>query len=79
MAKCPNCGKSMSCGCQKRTLPNGSQGCTSCLGKGEVATKAPVPVMKEARKIPVTTQSKRPVSLNVWGKERYKDLTKFTK
>jgi len=79
MAKCPNCGSSMTCSCQKRTLPNGSQGCTNCLGKTAGATKAPVPVINQARKAPVTIEGKAPVSLNVWGKERYKSLSKFTK
>jgi len=31
MAKCPNCGTAMSCGCQKRTLPNGKMGCSRCV------------------------------------------------
>lgn len=30
MAKCPNCNAAMSCGCQKRTLPNGKTGCSKC-------------------------------------------------
>lgn len=79
MAKCPNCNSSMTCSCQKRTLPNGSQGCTSCLGKTPGATKGPVPVIKQAKRNPVTIEGKAPVSLNVWGKERYKNLNKFTK
>lgn len=79
MAKCQNCGSSMSCSCQKRTLPNGAQGCTSCLGKVAGASKAPQAVARPVRKPAVTIEGKAPVSLNVWGKERYKDLTKFTK
>jgi hypothetical protein len=33
MAKCANCGATMTCGCQKRTLPNGKQGCSKCATK----------------------------------------------
>lgn len=31
MSKCPNCGKAMSCGCQRRQLPNGKMGCSTCV------------------------------------------------
>jgi hypothetical protein len=31
MSKCPNCGTTLSCGCQKRTLANGTQGCSKCI------------------------------------------------
>ena len=31
MSKCPNCGAGMSCGCQKRQLPNGKMGCSKCV------------------------------------------------
>lgn len=31
MSKCPNCGTTMSCGCQKRTLANGKSGCSKCI------------------------------------------------
>jgi hypothetical protein len=31
MSKCPNCGAAMSCGCQRRTLPNGKAGCSKCI------------------------------------------------
>ena len=31
MAQCSNCKKTMSCGCQKRTSPEGVVGCTSCI------------------------------------------------
>lgn len=33
MAKCSNCGKTLSCGCQKRQLSDGKMGCTSCASK----------------------------------------------
>ena len=75
MANCPNCGSALSCGCQKRTLPNGAQGCANCLGKVAGASKAPTAVVNKA-KAPVTIQGKAPVSLNVWGKDRYKNVQK---
>lgn len=79
MSKCPNCGASITCGCQKRTLPNGSQGCSSCLGKTQGASKAPViQRTKPASKPAVTIEGKAPVS-NIWGPDRYKNLNKFTK
>jgi hypothetical protein len=31
MSKCPNCGAGMSCGCQRRQLPNGKMGCSTCI------------------------------------------------
>jgi hypothetical protein len=31
MSKCANCGATLSCGCQKRTLANGKQGCSKCI------------------------------------------------
>lgn len=76
MATCPNCGSNLTCGCQKRTLPNGSQGCANCLGKTAGASKAPTPVAKQPKRAPVTIQGKAPVSLNVWGKDRYKTVSK---
>jgi hypothetical protein len=33
MAKCANCGSNITCGCQRRTLPDGKQGCTNCANK----------------------------------------------
>jgi hypothetical protein len=30
MSQCPNCGAAMSCGCQKKVLPNGKIGCAKC-------------------------------------------------
>lgn len=66
MSSCPNCGARLSCGCQKRTLPNGKQGCSSC------ATKT--------QKVTAQTQSSVPtVNTNKWGPNRYLNLKKFTK
>lgn len=36
MAKCGNCGATLTCGCQKRMLPNGKSGCTKCASKPPV-------------------------------------------
>lgn len=33
MSKCANCGATLSCGCQKRTTPDGKQACTKCIHK----------------------------------------------
>lgn len=41
MGKCPNCGAGMSCGCQKRTLPNGKVGCSKCANKPPTPPAAP--------------------------------------
>lgn len=30
MSKCPNCGNTLTCGCQKRKLANGKIGCSKC-------------------------------------------------
>lgn len=38
---CPNCGKSLSCGCQKRVASDGKQVCTSCIGAYEVNKNKP--------------------------------------
>lgn len=37
MSKCPNCGSTLTCGCQKRKLANGKMGCTKCAN--QVPTK----------------------------------------
>ena len=79
MAKCLNCGSNLTCGCQKRKLPNGTSGCASCLGKVAGASKTPVIVGKQQRKAPVTIQGKAPVTNSVWGADRYKNLQNFTK
>jgi hypothetical protein len=40
--KCPNCGATFTCGCQKRATADGKQGCTKCINtlkKDKVASK----------------------------------------
>ena len=36
-AACPNCGTSLSCGCQKRTASNGNPVCANCITDYETA------------------------------------------
>lgn len=38
MSKCPNCGTTMSCGCQRRSLPNGKPGCSKCVNNSTPST-----------------------------------------
>lgn len=64
MATCANCGATLSCGCQKRTLPNGKSGCSNCANK----------VTKTTTATPTVQPTK-----TVWGPDRYKHLQKFTK
>jgi hypothetical protein len=33
MSKCANCGATLSCGCQRRTLANGKSGCAKCINQ----------------------------------------------
>ena len=66
MSSCPNCGAKLSCGCQKRTLPNGKQGCSSC------ATKVQKVATETKKTVPT-------VNTNTWGPNRYLNLKKFTK
>ncbi len=40
MSKCTNCGATLSCGCQKRTGPNGKQMCTKCIHTPKPVDKA---------------------------------------
>lgn len=37
--KCANCGATLSCGCQKRTAPDGKQVCTKCVHSYEAKKK----------------------------------------
>jgi hypothetical protein len=67
MAKCLNCGKALSCGCQKRTASNGKQVCSGCLKNYESSLKEP------------TTTTTKESTLNEFGKNRYNRLQKFIK
>lgn len=39
MAKCLNCGKSLSCGCQKKKASDGKSVCTNCIAQYELKLK----------------------------------------
>jgi len=39
MAKCLNCGKSLSCGCQKKKASDGKLVCTTCIANYELKLK----------------------------------------
>lgn len=69
MSNCPNCGAKLSCGCQKRTLADGRQGCSNCATK--VAAKVK-PTVNTPANVPT-------VNTNTWGPNRYLNLKKFTK
>ena len=51
MSKCPNCGSTLTCGCQKRKLANGKMGCTKCANQVPTKPKASnsvAPIINEA-------------------------------
>ena len=62
----PNCNKKLSCGCQRRTASNKAAVCSGCLGSYEKSLKSAPPI----------TPTEKP-DLNTWGKDRYKNLSKF--
>jgi hypothetical protein len=68
MSTCANCGAKLSCGCQKRTLANGKQGCSNCATKTQKTVKPTV-----------TTTATTTPDKQVWGPKRYLNLQKFTK
>lgn len=70
MAKCANCGATLTCGCQKRTTSDGKSACSNCINK---IPKTTAPATKQELPKPTTTTA------NVWGPDRYKNLNKFTK
>ena len=41
MSKCANCGTTLSCGCQKRVLPDGRQACSKCINSVRKQTTVP--------------------------------------
>lgn len=63
MAKCPNCGTNLTCGCQKRVV-NGVSGCSKCLTNTSAKT---------------TTKIQPAKDLNSFSKNRNNTLNKFTK
>lgn len=72
MSSCANCGATITCGCQKRTLPNGKSGCTKCAGttnSNTVQTRQSISITDPSATIP---QNKV-----VWGPDRYRNLNKL--
>lgn len=68
MSSCPNCKNQLSCGCQRRTASDGKSVCSSCLAPYEASLKSTA-----------TPQKIEQPDLNTWGKDRYKNLSKFIK
>ena len=64
MAKCSNCSKTMSCGCQRRTASDGRTVCSSCSNAYEKSINSPKSVIQ--------TDLQNNVG-------RYKNLHKFIK
>ena len=64
MAKCGNCGKALSRGCQKRKASNGVEVCTNCIKNYEAGL-----IQKTIK--PLTTQQPQ-----IWGANRYKSQIK---
>jgi hypothetical protein len=69
MGVCGNCKATLSCGCQKKKASNGVWVCRSCISRYEKT-------LQENKTQNTTTE--KPV-LNTWGKDRYKNLSKFIK
>jgi len=55
MSKCANCGAKMTCGCQKRTLPDGKIGCSKCSVVSKIKNarlnKGDAPIINQANLI----------------------------
>lgn len=62
MAKCGNCGKNLSCGCQKRTAKDGKSVCSNCIASYEAKSLPNQPVKT------ASTVQRKP---QLWGKNRY--------
>jgi len=56
---CPNCKAKLTCGCQKRSAPNGKQCCSNCINQCNNAAGLPtVPQVRKAYpKTPYTPHS----------------------
>jgi len=66
MSTCPNCKKTLSCGCQRRTASNKAVVCSSCLNSYEKTLKPQGSITN-------------PQILSERGNDRYKNLNKFIK
>ena len=60
MAKCSNCNKNLSCGCQKRKASDGRSVCSNCINSYELN-------LKQRKTLATVSQTN-----TVWGKDRYK-------
>jgi len=58
MGKCPNCGTKLSCGCQKRTTPDGIQVCTNCINSVKKRNSIIAPVINTNTKSFVSNRNK---------------------
>ncbi len=65
MSKCGNCGATLTCGCQKRTV-NGVNGCSNCVSKLKNTSPAK-PVVNR----PIPPQTPDTPIKSVWGPDRY--------
>lgn len=60
-SSCPNCGATLSCGCQRRQATNGAGACSNCVA----ALNAKIAAAKQ------TTVGAK-VQPTIWGANRYK-------
>ena len=47
MSKCPNCGSVLTCGCQRRKLANGKEGCSKCAASATATITEKSPQIKK--------------------------------
>lgn len=66
MAKCANCGATMSCGCQKRTASNGTSACSACITALEGKLKA-----DKVSAVRAASTPERNTAPQEWGANRY--------
>jgi hypothetical protein len=65
---CSNCGKKLSCGCQRRQANNGTSGCSSCVA----ALNAELTKERSVEKLTVVEAQKLNQATPKWGMNRYK-------
>ena len=65
---CSNCGKKLSCGCQRRQANNGTSACSSCVA----ALNAGVTKEKLVAKPTIIEAQKLNEATSKWGANRYK-------
>lgn len=71
MATCPNCKKTLSCGCQKRKASDGTQVCTNCIStyEGKSVNKKALSTVYQAPTPPPTawTAEQMEDAINKWN------------